>query len=118
MFIFKTAYNAGISKQFGDMVGNPWLMKEIVCALDGLDIPKKPTKKEVFDMIMRQYEYLLKLKGPHLAMLEMRSHTGWYLKGMSGAAAVKNACNMEKDFEKVKRILEDFLLKEGKENES
>ena len=93
-------------------LGNPWLMKECVSYLEEGIVPERPTKEDIYNMIIRQYEYLLALKGEHLAMLEMRSHVGWYLKGMTGSAQIKNACNMEKDFNNVKEILKSFLLGE------
>ena len=61
---------------------------------------------------MRHHDMLLELKGEHLAMLEMRSHTGWYLKGMPNASAVRNQICQLKDFNEVTKILKDYLLEE------
>ncbi len=91
-------------------LGNPWIFKEVTAYLEDGTIIPRPTKKDIYDMIIKQYELLLELKGSHLAMLEMRSHIGWYLKGIPFASSVKNACNLEHDFEKVKAILKEFLL--------
>lgn len=91
-------------------LGNPWLIKDSVDYIDHNIKNERPTKKEIYDMIRLQHKYLLDLKGEHLAMLEMRSHVGWYLKGMPGAAPIKNACNMEKDFNNVLNILKKFLI--------
>ena len=91
-------------------LGNPWVFKEINHYLDNKEILPRPSKEEIYNMIMDQHNRLLKLKGEHLALLEMRSHVGWYLKGMPNAAAVKNAANMAKSFDKVKKILKEFLL--------
>lgn len=54
---------------------------------------------------MLQYDRLLKLKGEHLAMLEMRSHVGWYLKGMPGSARIKDQVCKEHNFNNVKILL-------------
>ena len=91
-------------------LGNPWLIKDSVDYIDFNIKNERPTKKEIYDMIKLQHNYLLDLKGEHLAMLEMRRHVGWYLKGMPGAAPIKNACNMEKDFNNVLNILKKFLI--------
>lgn len=91
-------------------LGNPWIFKEVSEYLENGTITPARTKREIYEMIMKQYNYLLELKGEHLAILEMRSHIGWYLKGIPYATQVKNACNIEHDFNKVKLILEDFLL--------
>ncbi|MBQ4357084.1 MAG: tRNA dihydrouridine synthase DusB, partial [Acholeplasmatales bacterium] len=73
-------------------LGNPFLFREIKAALDGNDIPSRPTHEELYDTIVKHYHLLLELKGEHLAMLEMRSHVAWYLKGMPGSARVKDEC--------------------------
>ena len=71
---------------------------------------KRPSKEEIYNMIVDQYERLLKLKGERLALLEMRSHVGWYLKGMQGSAQIKNKANQALSFEEVKKILKEYLL--------
>ena len=91
-------------------LGNPWVFKEINHYLDNKEILPRPSKEEIYNMIMDQHNRLLKLKGEHLALLEMRSHVGWYLKRMPNAAAVKNAANMAKSFDEVEKILKEFLL--------
>ncbi|MBQ4357670.1 MAG: tRNA-dihydrouridine synthase, partial [Acholeplasmatales bacterium] len=55
------------------------------------------------------YHLLLELKGEHLAMLEMRSHVAWYLKGMPGSARVKDECNHHTNFDEVLAILREYL---------
>ena len=70
-------------------LGNPWIFKEINAYFAGEEF-KRPSKEEIYNMIVDQYERHLKLKGERLALLEMRSHVGWYLKGMQGSAQIKN----------------------------
>ena len=57
-------------------LGNPWIFKEINAYFAGEEF-KRPSKEEIYNMIVDQYERLLKLKGERLALLEMRSHVGW-----------------------------------------
>lgn len=84
-------------------LGNPWIFKEINAYFAGEEF-KRPSKEEIYNMIVDQYERLLKLKGERLALLEMRSHVGWYLKGMQGSAQIKNKANQALSFEEVKRF--------------
>lgn len=91
-------------------LGNPWIFKEINAYLEDRSILARPSHEEVYNMIIDQYERLLKLKGERLALLEMRSHVGWYLKGMQGSAQIKNQVNGQNNFEDVKNILKGFLL--------
>lgn len=90
-------------------LGNPWIFKEINAYFAGKEF-KRPSKEEIYNMIVDQYERLLKLKGERLALLEMRSHVGWYLKGMQGSAQIKNKANQALSFEEVKKILNEYLL--------
>lgn len=90
-------------------LGNPWIFKEINAYFAGEEF-KRPSKEEIYNMIVDQYERLLKLKGERLALLEMRSHVGWYLKGMQGSAQIKNKANQSLSFEEVKKILKEYLL--------
>lgn len=90
-------------------LGNPWIFKEINAYFAGKEF-KRPSKEEIYNMIVNQYERLLKLKGERLALLEMRSHVGWYLKGMQGSAQIKNKANQALSFEEVKKILKEYLL--------
>ena len=90
-------------------LGNPWIFKEINAYFAGEEF-KRPSKEEIYNMIVDQYERLLKLKGERLALLEMRSQVGWYLKGMQGSAQIKNKANQALSFEEVKKILKEYLL--------
>lgn len=90
-------------------LGNPWIFKEINAYFAGEEF-KRPSKEEIYNMIVDQYERLLKLKGERLALLEMRSHVGWCLKGMQGSAQIKNKANQALSFEEVKKILKEYLL--------
>lgn len=90
-------------------LGNPWIFKEINAYFNN-EVFIRPTKADIYNMIVEQYERLLKLKGERLALLEMRSHVGWYLKGMQGSAQIKNKANQATSFDDVKKVLKEFLI--------
>ena len=71
------------------VLGNPWLIKEINEYLERGVIISKPTEIEKIDMCLKHLDYLSKIKPEKLACLEIRSHIGWYLKGVKGAKQVK-----------------------------
>lgn len=72
------------------VLGNPWLIKECSNYLEkGLE-PTPVTLEERLKMIERHFDLLLETKNEQLALLEIRSHAAWYLKGVSGAAEYKN----------------------------
>lgn len=89
-------------------LGNPWLIKECVDYLETGIEPNKVTKDDKLNMIDKHFDYLLKTKPEALAVLEMRSHIAWYLKGISGASQVKEAIFKTKDVNLIKKILEEF----------
>ena len=93
--------------------GNPFIFREINEYLINNILVEKPTPKLVYDTIMEHHKLLADLKGEYLACLEMRTHISQYLKGMPGSSQIKAKVNMEKNFEAVKQILENYLL--GKE---
>lgn len=94
-------------------LGNPWIFKEINEYLDKGIIIDKPSNKDKYDIILRQHEMLVNLKGEHLALVEMRSHIGWYLKGIIGASTIKNECNQCTNFDAVLKILHKFLIEDN-----
>lgn len=72
------------------VLGNPWLIKECVDYLEKGILPKEITKKEKIDMIKKHMNYLIKIKPEKVALLEIRTHAAWYLKGIPGASKIKN----------------------------
>ena len=97
------------------VLGNPWLMKEIITYLDTGKIIAKPSYEDKINMCFHHLDYLLKLKDERVAVLEMRSHAAWYLKGLPGAQSVKNEIFRTKTSEELKNILNNYL-KELKNN--
>ena len=89
-------------------LGNPWIIKECVDYLEKGIKPSELTKEDKLNMIDKHFEYLLKTKPEKVAVLEMRSHIAWYLKGIPGAAKVKDDIFKTKDINEIKRILKEF----------
>ena len=93
-------------------LGNPFIFREINEYLNNGNIVNKPTNKEIYDTIIKQYNLLLDLKGERIAMLEMRGHVGWYLKGMPNSSKIKDFCNKQTNFDEVIKILKEYLMVE------
>ena len=90
-------------------LGNPFIFRELNEYFNNNRIIEKPNNLEIYNTILEQYALLLDLKGEHLAMLEMRSHVAWYLKGKPGSAKIKDLCNRQTSFDEVKKILMEYL---------
>lgn len=71
------------------LLGNPWLIRDIVNYLEDGALPKVISKDEKIDMCIKHMNYLLSFKDEKTAVLEMRSHIAWYLKGLDGVNEVK-----------------------------
>lgn len=72
------------------VLGNPWLIRECITYLEtGIKLDT-PTKEEKINMLLHHFELLLKTKGEKLALLEIRSHAAWYLKGIPNTTELKN----------------------------
>ena len=70
-------------------LGNPWIIKETVEYLDNNKEVKKPTIEEKKEMIKKHFNYLLEIKPASVALLEMRTNSAYYLKGIPNTAQIK-----------------------------
>ena len=70
------------------VLGNPWLIRDCIDYLNGRDV-KIVTLKEKINMIEKHLNLLLQQKSERIAILEMRNHVGWYLKGEKGTSELK-----------------------------
>ncbi|MBE6149108.1 MAG: tRNA dihydrouridine synthase DusB [Firmicutes bacterium] len=64
------------------VLGNPWLIKECIDYLNGKEITK-PTNMDILNMVEKHLNYLLEFKEERVAILEMRTQIGYYLKGFN-----------------------------------
>ena len=92
-------------------LGNPWLIRDIVKYLnDGIE-PVPVSKDEKIEMCIKHMDYLLEFKPEKTAILEMRSHIAWYLKGLEGSNDVKRKIFTSTTKEEVLSILNEFKNK-------
>ena len=88
--------------------GNPWIFKEIECALKGEPIPVV-TDREKVEMCIRHYELAIKYDGEYKAIREMRKHASWYIKGLPRCTDIRNEINVLDDSQKVIQILKQYM---------
>ena len=91
------------------ILGNPWLIKECVDYLEEGKLPNEVTIKEKFDMIKRHMDLLLSTKNEKVALLEMRTHIAYYLKGIPGTKELKQKIFKTKTKKEIINLLDDFL---------
>ncbi|MDD4183811.1 MAG: tRNA dihydrouridine synthase DusB [Candidatus Izemoplasmatales bacterium] len=71
------------------ILGKPWLIKQTLCYLNEGKYTEHITLKERKETIIKHLDLLVKARGEHLAVLEMRSHGPWYIKGLKDSQAMK-----------------------------
>lgn len=89
--------------------GNPWLIREINRYFkDGTRLAP-PTPEEKVETALKQLDLMIRYKGEHRGILEMRKHAAWYLKGIRGSAKVKDQLNRVHNQEEIESLFYDFL---------
>ena len=82
-------------------LGNPWIFDK--------DHEGRPSPEELKAVMLRHLTDTAELKGDHIAVLEMRKHVGWYLKGRPGAVAFRDQVNRIDDLEELKNAIDGIL---------
>ena len=71
-------------------LGNPWLFKEINSYLEEGIILDKPSYVDRIDMCLKHLNNLNFYRNEKTAVLEIRNHIAWYLRGVPGGKEIKN----------------------------
>jgi len=95
------------------ILGNPWLIKQTIDYLTTGSYEKVISPETKKEYLLKHLEHLIQYKGEHIAVLEMRTHGAWYLKGLPGAAKVKTKIVNAKSVVEIKDIIEEYF-KENK----
>lgn len=92
-------------------LGNPWLIRDLVNYFDKNVIPEKVSYKEKIDMCLKHMKYLMEIKPERVAVMEIRSHIAWYIKGLPNCIEVKRECFKSTSAEEIENILKNYLNK-------
>ena len=86
--------------------GNPWLVKRTAALLETGDAGPEPSTEEKKAMILRHTELMIKYKGEHMGILEMRKHLAWYTQGLPGSAKLRGLMNEMSTEDELKRLVD------------
>ena len=89
------------------LVGNPFLIKEIINYQNGLE-NYEVTYQERFDMCLKHTEKLIAIMGEKNAMHQMRGIASHYLTGLPMCAKYKRMCNDLETYEDLRSILDEY----------
>jgi nifR3 family TIM-barrel protein len=89
-------------------LGNPWVVEEMVHGLEG----RPRTRPVVFDerksIILRHLHRLVEVKGEKIAVLEMRTHIAWYVKGIPYSTSLKQKLTSIETVDDIMDLLQDY----------
>lgn len=100
-------------------LGNPWMLYRTVHYLTTGELLPEPDAEEKIEIAIVHMDRLVNLKGERVAVKEMRKHLAWYLKGLPGAARVKDKIMEETSRDNVVDLLRQYVDSlNGREQES
>lgn len=98
------------------VLGNPWLIKNIVNYLDGREVVDVSIVDRI-DMCLKHLKLLDSLKNEKLACLEIRNHISWYFKGIKGANELKNKVYQTTNIHDIILLLNEFKEAQNEEKD-
>lgn len=98
------------------VLGNPWLIKNIVNYLDGKEVIDVSIVDRI-DMCLKHLKLLDSLKNEKLACLEIRNHISWYFKGIKGANELKNKVYQTTNIHDIILLLNEFKEAQNEEKD-
>ena len=89
--------------------GNPWIFTQIAELFSFGSVKTYPTNEERIETAVKHIELMCSLKGEYIGIREARRHASWYIKGMKGAANLRNEINCATSLEEMRNILYKLL---------
>ncbi|MDD2569332.1 MAG: tRNA dihydrouridine synthase DusB [Clostridia bacterium] len=93
------------------MLGNPWLIRDLVRSEAGLPALPAPDLAEKLDMAIKHLQSQILKMGEERGIKQMRAHLPHYLKGLKGGASLRNSLNQLSGLDEVIVALRDYGLK-------
>lgn len=91
------------------LLGNPFLIEQTVSYLETGHYDKEIDLKKRKEYMIKHMEKLIRLKGEHIAVLEMRSHGPWYIKGLKNASHTKQELVSANTIDEVRTIIDEYF---------
>lgn len=90
-------------------LGAPWLFSQINGYFDkGIILPEPPIEERM-EVMLRHIGTLCEYKGDYVGMREARKHAAWYIKGIRGAAALRQEIGSLENLDQLKAIAEKVI---------
>lgn len=88
--------------------GNPYVFDEINCFLEGKEYTPVSlyTKRED---VKQHIRLLIEDKGEYIGIREARKHVAWYIKGLPGAASMRNRVNLAESEKEMYTLIDEIF---------
>lgn len=93
-------------------IGNPWLIKAICALMAGQPPGSEPDLNTRIAMALRHLSLLIEFKGEMRAVKQMRKHLAYYLRGLPGAARLRQRLYAMNTAVEVENCLHSYLAEE------
>lgn len=94
-------------------LGAPWLFNQINEYLkNGVILPTPPIEERM-EIMIRHIGKLCEYKGDYVGMREARKHAAWYIKGIRGAAALRQEIGSLENMDQLRAIAEKVIACDG-----
>ncbi|MCG7421046.1 tRNA dihydrouridine synthase DusB [Macrococcus epidermidis] len=102
-----------------EALGNPWMIYRTVHYLETGELMPEPHISEKMKVATLHLDRLIELKGEKVAVMEMRKHASWYLKGIRGNGKARKLINQAETRDELVDILKSFeaYIIEAEKNE-
>ncbi len=90
-------------------MGAPWIFSQINAYLEDGTILPDPTVEEKMNYLLEQGKLVCEYKPEKIAMLQMRKHASWYIKGYKGAAKLREKCANLVSLDGLKELVDEVL---------
>ena len=85
--------------------GNPWIFSQMCAWEETGEVPPRPDKDKVREMMLKHARLQLQYKGDYVGIREMRKHVAWYTKGIPNAARLRERINQVESYEELENLL-------------
>lgn len=92
-----------------EALGNPWMIYRTVHYLETGELPDEPEMAEKMEVMKLHMDRLIHLKGEKIAVMEMRKHASWYLKGIKGNGNMRKLINQSETRDELAGIIDGFI---------
>lgn len=87
-------------------MGNPWIFSQINTYLQNGVLLPNPSAEEKMQMMLLHAKKICENKGEKIGICEARKHALWYVKGIRGAAQLRNRFSTIKTLDELKLLAE------------